>query len=345
MNAELRAHPGAAAGREPVPCPRCARDLPAFRYRLERSDIVSCRHCGLSYVTPRARTTDMEAKLQAWAEQDVVDATRLAEMFSDGNRAHYRRLLALVEAQRPGPRRRLLDIGCATGAFLAVARERGWTVSGLEIGLASSRYAREQLGLAVERRSVYDFEPGPDAYDAVAFLEVIEHLERPLEALRRIHAMLAPGGLLLMTTPNYDSLYRRLFGARWWVINCEDEHIVLFNRDSLAGLLREAGFEPVVERIRGLDLAGLAREALRRPRAAVAPVPAQATTAEGYYAARDARTRLASVLGRLGLLGAAKALLRGLDRTFGWRLSPTYAWGEQLVVVARKKDPAPTASA
>lgn len=344
MNAGARAHPGAAEWRESVPCPRCARDVTVFRYHLERSDIVSCRNCGLSYVTPRARTADMEAKLQAWAEQDVVDATRLAVMFSDGNLAHYRRLLALVEAQHPDPRRRLLDIGCATGAFLAVARERGWTVSGLEIGLASSRYARDELGLAVQRRSVYDFEPGPDAYDAVAFLEVIEHLERPLDALRRIHAMLAPGGLLLVTTPNYDSLYRRLFGARWWVINCEDEHIVLFDRDSLAGLLRDAGFEPVVERIRGLDLAGLAREALRGPRGAV-EAPAQATTADGYYAARDARTRLASMLGRLGMLGAAKALLRGLDRTFGWRLSPTHAWGEQLVMVARKKDAAPTASA
>jgi 2-polyprenyl-3-methyl-5-hydroxy-6-metoxy-1,4-benzoquinol methylase len=296
-------------------------------------------------VTPRARTAEMEAKLQAWAEQDVVDEQRLAVMFGDGNLEHYRRLLALVEAQHPNPRRRLLDIGCATGALLTVARERRWTVSGLEIGLASSQYARERLGLSVERRSVYDFEPEPGAYDAVAFLEVIEHLEHPLEALRRIHTMLVPGGLLLVTTPNYDSLYRRLFGARWWVVNCEDEHIVLFTRDTLTGALRDAGFEPVAERIRGLDVPGLLREAKRALHGGAKVAPTQDTTAEGYYVARNARSRIKSALGRLRMLAAAKALLRGLERTFSWRFSPTHAWGEQLVMVARRKDRPPTGSA
>ena len=331
-----REGPAQAGERVAVACPRCARDEPRLRYRLDRSSIVTCGACGLSYVSPRAGAEEMEARLQEWAEQDVVDEARLRAAFGEGNLSHYRRLLRHLERHSPGAGRRLLDVGCATGAFLTVAREAGWRVSGLEIGRASRDYASGTLGLDVQRRSIYEFEPPAAAYDAVAFLEVIEHLERPVEALRRIHRMLSPGGLLLLTTPNYDSLYRRLFGARWWVVNCEDEHIVLFNRDSLAGMLRDAGFEPLEERIRGIDLPGLARETARTLRGAPS-APTQEAGAQGYYEARDARARLKSIFGRVGLLATARALLRGLDRTFAWRWSPTHAWGEQLVTVARRK--------
>ena len=326
-----------APERVAVACPQCAKDDPEFRYRLDHSDIVTCRACGLSYVTPRAPTAEMEARLQQWAEQDVVDEARLATAFDEGNLAHYRRLLARLERQSPGAQRRLLDVGCATGAFLTVARDAGWQVSGLEIGRASCEYACRSLGLDVQRRSIYEFEPPAGAFDAVAFLEVIEHLERPAEALARIHRMLAPGGLLLVTTPNYDSLYRRLFGARWWVVNCEDEHIVLFNRASLARILRGAGFEVLDEHIRGVDLPGLARETSWALRGASRGPATQEAGAEGYYEARNTRARLKSLFARLGLLAAARAGLRGLDRTFAWRWSPTHAWGEQLVVVARRK--------
>jgi len=298
--------------------------------------MVSCRPCGLSYVDPRATRAELEAKLQLWAEQDVVDKERLAEAFEAGNLAHYGRLIALLERHAAPRHRRLLDVGCSTGAFLTVARDKGWNVQGLEVGVASSAHARERLGLDVQRASLYDFAPKESGYDAVALLEVIEHLERPAEALARIRDMLASGGLLLVTTPNFDSLFRRVFGSRWWVVNCEDEHIVLFNLATLTGMLREQGYEILESRIRGLDLVGLAREAKRALRRGGEDPPPAGAAPEGYYDQRSSRARLKRGLDRAGLLAASRAALRGLDRTFAWRASPTYAWGEQLVVIARR---------
>lgn len=317
----------------PVACPRCGGTRAEPRYRLVRSSIVTCHGCGLSYVTPRMASAHLEEKLQAWADQDVVDAQRLGEAFSPGNLEHYARLLRLLARHAPCGRR-LLDVGCSTGAFLTVARDAGWEVKGVEIGAASARHAREALGLDVTRGSLYGYGAAPGTFDAVAFLEVIEHLERPAEALDRIRELLVPGGLLLLTTPNFDSLYRRLFGSNWWVVNCEDEHIVLFNRQTLSGLLRERGFEVLEARNRGLDFHGMLREA-RRSRAG-APVAAPVElAAAGYYESRERRARLKRVLQRVGVLPAAKAALRGLDATFSWRASPTRGWGEQLIFVAR----------
>lgn len=318
-----------------VPCPRCGADDAGHRLKLVESAIVTCRACAMSYVNPRVTSGHIERKLQSWAQQDVVDEERLRIAFEAGNFEHYGRLLAALGAHAQGPGRRLLDVGCSTGAFVTAARDAGWQVQGLEIGAASAAYARDTLGLDVRRGSFYDFAASAGSLDAVAMLEVIEHLERPADAARRIAGLLRPGGLLLVTTPNFDSLYRRLFGSRWWVVNCEDEHIVLFNLATLEGLLRDNGFEVVFRRIRGLDVLGLAREAKRSLMGSSAPAAAQGDGA-GHYEQRESITRAKSLLSKLGVLGAAKTLLRGLDRTFAWRASPTFAWGEQLVVVARR---------
>lgn len=318
-----------------VACPRCGVDDAEQRVALVRSWIVTCRRCAMSYVNPRQSSERLAAKLEQWAEQDVVDEARLATSFEAGNLEHYGRLLALMQRHAGARRGSILDVGCSTGAFLTVARAAGWRAQGLEVGVASSAHARNALGLDVAQGSLYDAQPTAEGYDAVAFLEVIEHLERPAEALSRIHQLLAPRGLLLLTTPNFDSLYRRLFGGRWWVINCEDEHIVLFTLATLCGMLEEQGFEVLDARIRGLDLPGLAREAKQALRGRKDVRPGAA--ADSYYEDRGRRARLKSAFRRLGLLGAAKAALRGLDRTFAWRASPTYAWGEQLIVVARRR--------
>ena len=318
-------------------CPRCGADDARFRYRLEVSSIVSCRACGQSYVDPRVSSVDLERKLQQWAEQDVVDDERLCSAFEPGSLQYYARFLTWMTRYASGPGRRLLDIGCSTGAFLTVAREAGWQVQGVEIGRASATYARDVLGLDVRRGSLYEVDAPPSSFDGVAMIEVIEHLEHPRLALDRVRRLLKPDGVLLVTTPNFDSLYRRLFGSRWWVINCEDEHIVLFNLTTLVGMLDDAGFDVLFRHIRGVDFMGLLREAKRGRLGAVPALSPPGAAVKGYYEARSAKARVKALLGSVGILKLTRSLLRGLDHSYAWRASPTHAWGEQLVVVARRR--------
>jgi SAM-dependent methyltransferase len=218
---------------------------------------------------------------------------------------------------------------------MQAARQRGWQVEGLEIGLASARYARDPLGLTVHNVSLFDFETEPARFDAVALLEVIEHLESPILALRRIAGWLVPGGALVLSTPNFASLFRRVFGTRWWVINCEDEHIMFFDMDSLRRALRAAGFELVDQHIRGIDLAGMLDVALGR---SSVPNPSGVDLSEhGYRAARSRKENLKTWLASAGLLHAARFAKSALEWQFSSRWSPLYGLGEQLVVIARKR--------
>ena len=73
---------------------------------------------------------------------------------------------------------------------------------------------------------------------------VIEHMHDPAGDVRRIHAMLRPGGLLWIGTPNLEALSFRRFGADWRGLE-PPRHLVLFTTASLDRLIRDAGFHPL----------------------------------------------------------------------------------------------------
>ena len=321
---------------EPVSCPVCDTELYRKRFSLHLGDMVACESCGTNYVTPRMPSHILQEKLQVWAEQDVVDEGRLRVGFEPASLEYYRRFLHWAQPFVRTEKRRLLDIGCGTGAFLTVARDQGWQVRGVEVGIASSQYARSALNLDVLPGSIHDVLLTPQGFDFVAAIEVIEHLENPPQLVERIQELLVPGGLLLITTPNFDSLYRRLFGKRWWVVNCEDEHIVLFTMDTLGALLEARGFEIVLRRIQGIDILGLIRE-VRKGNTANTQVETPHDALHGYYEGRATKARVKLLLRKLGVLRLSRSVMRGLTLLFSWRWSPLYGFGEQLVIVARKK--------
>jgi SAM-dependent methyltransferase len=331
-----------------VACALCGATAQQPIYPLSRAAIVRCGGCDFHFVSPRLAATELEAKLQQWAQADVLDAERLRIAFDAVTMTLYGGYLQRMERQRGGRPGRLLDVGCSTGAFLAAARQRGWQVEGLELGQASAAYAQDVLGLTIARASLFEHEAAEGSYDAIVFLEVIEHLPDPAGALARIARWLKPGGVLLVSTPNYDSLYRRLFGTRWWVVNCEDEHIMFFNEAKLSASLQDHGLSVRWRRIRGFDLSGLAREGWRWLRPAAA-VPAPTTTAalgsadpkagdSGYHTARLRKERLKAQLAALGMLKLVRLGLGLLDLLSTSRWSPLYACGEQLVMVAVKTE-------
>ncbi|WP_150047386.1 MULTISPECIES: class I SAM-dependent methyltransferase [Methylomonas] len=320
-------------GYSPVCCDYCGHCDGQPRYRLHHSWLVSCPQCGMTYVNPRVKTALLREKLQAWAENDVVDAERIRIAFEENTLSLYRSYLAELQRLHRLPGTRLLDIGCSTGAFLSVARENHWLVEGLEYGNASAEYARTALGLKVHNAAVEEFRPD-QAFDVVSLLEVIEHLESPRACLTRIRDWLHPDGLLLISTPNFDSLYRRCFGAQWWVVNCEDEHIQLFNKATLCAMLEATGYQVEHVVIRSIDIAGLIRQTLgsfksRQP-------DGDAEMAD-YYQTRGRKEKIKTLLAKTGLLKLVRTLLRGLDYLFSQPWSPLFGWGEQLIVIARRR--------
>src|SRR5262249_33829318 len=109
---------------------------------------------------------------------------------------------------------RFLDIGCSFGGFLTRARLAGFEPFGVEISDYSANVARER-DIPVFVGEFLDTNY-PDAYfSAITMVEVIEHLPDPRGPLAELTRILAPGGLLVIQTANFDGWQARLAGTNY----------------------------------------------------------------------------------------------------------------------------------
>lgn len=157
------------------------------------------------------------------------------------------RLLALDRFVDPARHRRLLEVGCAYGFFLELARGRFEEAIGIDVAEDGVRHAREALGLDAVRGDLLTHDFGGRRFDVACLWDTIEHLARPDLQLERIRELTGPGALLAVTTGDIGSLVARLRGKRWRLIH-PPTHLHYFTRASLRRLLDRHGFETVYDR-------------------------------------------------------------------------------------------------
>jgi len=161
-----------------------------------------------------------------------------------------RRLREFALRRFPGERIRLLDVGCADGSFMDMVSDNlGEVVRSVDGADVPSRWhnqgaAQKNGNLYVQdfQRSTGDVPEGE--YQAVTMWEVIEHIENAYSFLRNIQRVMAPGGGVLLSSPNLLSVSRFVKGTNWVGIS-EQDHKYLFDAKTLGMLLERAGFTDV----------------------------------------------------------------------------------------------------
>jgi 2-polyprenyl-3-methyl-5-hydroxy-6-metoxy-1,4-benzoquinol methylase len=168
--------------------------------------------------------------------------------------ADFRAGLSLIEAQAPRSRS-LLDVGCATGSFLSLAQANGWQCRGVEVSAFAAARARERTGCEVFCGRLEDAPFGSGAFDVITMWDLLEHLPEPLQGLETARRLLKPSGLLLVNTPNENSLLRQVArflyrGSGGFITTPVNRlyhryHLHYFAAETLGVLFRRAGFELV----------------------------------------------------------------------------------------------------
>jgi SAM-dependent methyltransferase len=133
---------------------------------------------------------------------------------------------------------RVLDVGCATGTFLEVARSRGFEGLGVELSPESLAWCRSR-GLSVVPGPVEQAGLPQRRFDIIHLGDVLEHLPDPAVTLRFLRGLLRDQGLIVISTPNFASLATRVFQIK------PREHLFYFTARSLARLLEGTGFRPL----------------------------------------------------------------------------------------------------
>jgi 2-polyprenyl-3-methyl-5-hydroxy-6-metoxy-1,4-benzoquinol methylase len=163
-----------------------------------------------------------------------------------------RRILELI-GDTPGLK--VLDVACSRGYLGQRIKEKGNHVSGIEISGSAAREAEKVL----DKVHVFDIEqPWPDhlrqeQFDVVVLAEILEHVFDPVEVLKEVNTALKPGGVIVITTPNFMTWTNRL---RFLFGNFKYQeqgmfdfgHIRWFTYYYLHQILLQSGFEITDER-------------------------------------------------------------------------------------------------
>jgi SAM-dependent methyltransferase len=221
-----------AAG-DPLICPMCGgRDLASQLRSTNGYDVVRCTRCRLVFVD--ARTAPPPSELYPPFEQTDTAAQRSA-----------RSALSLFTLQRARfvesvkPKGRLLDYGAGSGAFARFMAARGFDAVGLEP--YSLGATTEETGLKLIRAPLAQVKASVGKFDVITLWHVLEHLDRPVEILKELRSLLAPGGVVVVSVPNFASWQSRVFAGGWFHLD-PPRHLVQFEPDTLADCLARAGF-------------------------------------------------------------------------------------------------------
>jgi SAM-dependent methyltransferase len=208
--------------------------------------IAGCRRCRLAYADPRPTPEQLDAVYTPtyWeSADDQVGYGTYHELGEQNARRNWHELRAYAFDLLPASGA-VLDIGCATGGFLAEAAANGWTVHGTDLSPEAATRAAEVNGVTVEPSTLLPSASPVDRFDLVTMWHVLEHLVDPRAVLDAVGDLLVDDGHLVIEVPNWASVGRRVRGRSWGQLR-PPEHINFFTAGSLGHLVRAAGFRVV----------------------------------------------------------------------------------------------------
>jgi SAM-dependent methyltransferase len=238
-------------------CPICERgDLsPYWMLKVPEkggvhTSMYRCGTCGLLVSNPMAGQEDLDKFyntyysefLPAYLERDASEQT--------ANEPRYVLLAEAMKKQFPRGGK-VLDIGCGPGIFLSKFHPH-FECHGVEPSAEAVAVAGTK-GLDVKQGTVDRLDLPAVTYDVVVLWHVIEHLVDFMDALRKIHATLKLGGLLILGTENYKTANNRrnrflsFMRGRIPAMTTASEHTWLFDGGSMRAALAKQGF--VTDRI------------------------------------------------------------------------------------------------
>ena len=206
--------------------------------------IVECRQCRLIRLHPQPTPRELRDYYPRdyWIEPETTVTDKLEVLYRRFVLRDHLRFVerALAESGEPGL---VVDVGCGSGAFLKMLRDRGRNkIVGIEWALDAAAAAVHRSGVPAICGTLSRAPFAAGSCAAITMFHVLEHLYEPARYLEAAHELLAPGGRLIVHVPNAASWEFLLFGERWSGLEVP-RRLFHFRQRDLETLLRDSGFE------------------------------------------------------------------------------------------------------
>lgn len=199
--------------------------------------LVQCKTCSLVYLNPRV---DSSIILESYSK--AVDS-KFIEQNPDRIKTFKRNFANILEKYPVKQQARVLDIGCAGGAFPEAVHQLGCDVIGIEPSQWLCEQGRKMYGLDLRSGVLKDQSFENSFFDYITLWDVIEHLTDPSQELAEIRRVLKDEGYFIVNYPDYGSLARRLLNEKWpFYLSV---HLYYFTPSTITQYLNQNGFDVV----------------------------------------------------------------------------------------------------
>jgi SAM-dependent methyltransferase len=198
-----------------ITCPHCKNHtkflFSAQDYNRKTSDKIfeyyQCQTCNLIFLSP------IPANLKNYYPPQYYHFPETLEKYIKQVDFQRYKIDLVEQFVTPGE---LLEIGSGPGDFAIFAKQRGFAVTAIEMDQDFCHFLREIIEVNVINSDDPLSALKPlGQYSVIALWQVIEHLTNPWDLLDELHHHLQPNGILIVATPNPDSLQFKLFRQYW----------------------------------------------------------------------------------------------------------------------------------
>ena len=196
----------------------------------EKFHLCKCNSCGFVFAKKIPTPIELEKYYDGYGRNDYLSPITIKM---------YNEILDKFEKNRKT--NNILDVGCGIGYFLEEAKKRNWNVYGTE-------YTDKAVEICTAKGiNIVKGKLNPENYENIEFdiitsFEVLEHINNPIEELNNFNKLLRKGGIVYLTTPNFNSLLRYRLKADYGVI-CYPEHLCYYTPKTLKKVFEVTGFK------------------------------------------------------------------------------------------------------
>lgn len=225
-------------------CPLCqSTKLTSHRVK-DGLRIIRCGHCDfrmLDYKTNLLKLQKLYNSPDYFKFWGKLDATNIKNIEQDKKITFSNTLKKIVKYKNKG---KLLEIGCASGSFLEEAQNIGFKVYGVECFAKFADLARIKINGNIITGMFEKTSFPRDFFDVVVMYDSLEHVKDPFTVFSKITRILKKDGLLVIATPNTQSLSSRLMGKNW--THYKSEHLFYFSPKNIKLLLAKYNFKSLI---------------------------------------------------------------------------------------------------
>ncbi|MDO8658187.1 MAG: class I SAM-dependent methyltransferase [Candidatus Levybacteria bacterium] len=212
------------------------KDFAVTKTSVKKLDVIKCNKCLLLYSLPPknliSRYSDVTDENY---EKDKEIREKEFEIAFKSIRKH---------VQFPFQKIKILDIGCLTGIFLDYVKRQSKKFDCY--GIEPSRWAVEickKKGLKMKSGYFESVNYSKNYFDIITLFDCIEHVEEPNKVLKKTYSILKKNGLLIMSTPNINSIFHKIFKKYFWFI--EAMHLFYFSSKTITKILEDNNFKVI----------------------------------------------------------------------------------------------------